>query len=132
MFINGRLATNTPNTNLQGIHSVLTSTVNMDTFAASNGLVKGGTYRVDLFYAHRGLSSTPTLQIQLPNATLCNALAPGFGQTAIAYASFASASSTLRLLGQAAISGTSLRLVLATIAGSSAGTLSFVSCLSRP
>jgi fibro-slime domain-containing protein len=48
VFINGKLAID-----LGGVHGALTSSVDLDTIAAAHGLVPGGTYDLDLFFAER-------------------------------------------------------------------------------
>ncbi len=48
VFINGQLAID-----LGGLHSALSATVNLDTKAASLGLVDGGSYPLDFFFAER-------------------------------------------------------------------------------
>ncbi len=47
-FVDGHLALD-----LGGLHQPLTDTINLDAFAATNGLVKGKTYPLDVFQAER-------------------------------------------------------------------------------
>jgi len=48
LFINGKLAID-----LGGLHPQLSSEVNLDAKAAELGIVKGGTYKMDIFHAER-------------------------------------------------------------------------------
>jgi len=48
VFINGKLAID-----LGGLHDPLSGSVNLNTFAAANGLTNGGTYSLDVFQAER-------------------------------------------------------------------------------
>jgi fibro-slime domain-containing protein len=48
IFVNGKLALD-----LGGVHSSLKGTVDFDAQAAQLGIVKGGTYRMDIFHAER-------------------------------------------------------------------------------
>jgi len=101
----------------------------MNTFAAANGLVIGGTYRVDIFFAHRGTSSVPNLQIQLPKSSLCNALSTGIASVSypsagLGVGSFLNAAPKLALFGQATLTNNILRLTSeATASVASAGTV---------
>lgn len=80
IFVNRLLP---PNWNLNGIHAIATYTLNMDrVHNTSWKLAMGGIYTCDIFYAHRGLwtgplTHDPGLQLQLPNAVLCNAISSG-------------------------------------------------------
>ncbi|MBX7185770.1 MAG: fibro-slime domain-containing protein, partial [Vicinamibacteria bacterium] len=60
VFINGQLVLE-----MAGVHSSTTQTVDLDARAAALALVANETFRLDLFYAHRGLGDA-ALTIQVP------------------------------------------------------------------
>lgn len=63
VFINGILAID-----LGGVHGAAGASVNLNTFAAANGLLDGGTYTLDVFQAERhtsGSNFTMTTSLQL-------------------------------------------------------------------
>jgi fibro-slime domain-containing protein len=51
--------------------------IDMDSYASALGLVVNETYRVDLFYCQRNALGTASIQIQLPDFSLCNGLTSG-------------------------------------------------------
>ena len=104
-----------PSWNLNGIHLATSYTLNMDrVHNTSWNLAVGGIYTLDMFFAHRGiwtgpLSHDPTLEIQLPQVVLCNALSSGI-LTVNFLPDFASSYSGapgnyLKQLGSAVLSG---------------------------
>ena len=66
VFVNGKLAVA-----LGGVHDLQTQTLDLDSFAAANGLVAGTTYPIDIFFAHRGSLHTPALTIQTARPAVC-------------------------------------------------------------
>lgn len=64
VFIDGKLV---PGWNLHGVHAPKSFTVVLDTL----GLLANQTYRMDIFYAHRGATTTPSIQLQMNKASLC-------------------------------------------------------------
>jgi fibro-slime domain-containing protein len=74
VFINGKLAVD-----LGGVHSQLQSSINLDNAAADLGLVPGGTYTLDLFFAERHTSESnfrieTTLQLEEVSPTTISPL----------------------------------------------------------
>lgn len=69
VFINGRLAVD-----LGGVHTAARQGVfNGDAFASLGGLVAGGIYPMDIFYAHRG-NHTPSISADFPDVPMCSAI----------------------------------------------------------
>jgi len=64
--------------NLHGIHPYTVFTMNMDFWSnRSFGLTIGNIVTCDIFFAHRSPNHDPALQLQLPNAVLCDSLSSG-------------------------------------------------------
>lgn len=75
VFINRKLPTNWT---LHGIHNFKTFYLSMDYWANRTwNLALGGIYPCDIFFAHRSTAHAPALQLQLPNAVLCDSLSTG-------------------------------------------------------
>lgn len=117
VFIDGRLAVD-----LGGLQTAERSqTVDFDTFAAANSLTPGETYRIDIFFAHRMAGATPSLTLQLNEATLCNALSSGTEVAGFGSGFSAADEPRLEMTGVSpAVVGGDLRLALATSATSAA------------
>lgn len=105
MFINHVLV---PGSNLHGVHAERTLIVNLDTL----GLTPGGSYPVDVFYAHRGGSTIPSIQVQLSPETpsiytpvVTDIPVSGFSPDA------------MHVSGSAALSGGDLKLLPSTALG---------------
>ena len=70
VFVNGKLVVD-----LGGVHTAPRSSVlALDSKAAQLNLQAFGTYRLDIFYAHRGGSHVPSIAMQVPDAVVCSAL----------------------------------------------------------
>lgn len=98
-------ATSTGNWNMQGVHPLQTFLLDMDKLAVTPpfNLVRGVTYRVDIFYAHRTAAHPPGLQLELPNAVLCDALQSGIVAFDIPVGGFNSFVNNFAMQGKARI-----------------------------
>lgn len=74
VFVDGKLPSDWP---LGGIHPERTYVLDLDNTDRWPDLMPNGTYRMDLFYAHRSARHDPAIQIQLPSFFLCDGLSQG-------------------------------------------------------
>ena len=99
VFVNNTLVVD-----LGGVHTApRTGSFDANAKAAQLGLIPGGTYHLDLFYAHRGAGHDAGLGVQITPAAVCSAIGTS---TPIAL-------NTLTPAGTAGMSGGALRLTTA-------------------
>jgi len=112
IFIDGTLV---PGANLHGVHGPRGLIVNLDAL----GLDPARVYALDIFYAHRGASSTPSIQLQLNAASLC---APGDVSTpAVTVPPAGFTTNDWQLLGRSRIVNGELRAISASDPGPTGG-----------